>query len=113
MGKLSDLFNPSAAKERRMKAELAKRLNGKPLKCVCERINGVEEIIARDGAIVMDSGDIVIYGGTDPVFRADFMAVNAGELLSLEGLVVQGIDRLSGCDRSIVAYYKYWRNVSE
>ena len=113
MGKLKDLFSPSAAKLRRDKAELAKKLNGKPLNCVCERKNGIEEIIARNGAIVMDSGKIVIYGGQDIVFRADFMSVNAGELLSLEGIVIQGIDETTGDDRSIVAYYKYWRNVSE
>ena len=113
MGKLKDLFSPSATKERKAKIELAKKLNGKPLKCVCERKNGIEEIIARDGAIVMDNGKIIIYGGQDIVFRADFMSVNAGELLSLEGIVVQGIDEMSGEERSIVAYYKYWRNVSE
>lgn len=109
--KLKNLFAPKASKERKAKLELAKKLDGKSLRCVSERINGIEEIVARDGAILVKDGKLIVYGGSDIVFRGDILSLNAGELLSLEGVVIDGTDEISGISRSIVAYYKYWREL--
>ncbi len=110
LDKLKDMLSPKAAKERRAKAEMAKKLDGKALKCVTERINGIEEIIGRDGAILLKGNELVVYAGQDIVFRSDIYKMTAGELLSLEGVVLQA-DGEDGYERSIIAYYKYWRKM--
>lgn len=109
--KIINALSGKTAKERRAKLEMAKKLDGKALKCVTERINGIEEIIGRDGAILLKGNELVVYAGQNIVFRSDIYEMTAGELLSLEGVVLQAANCSDGSERSIIAYYKYWRNV--
>lgn len=92
--------------------KLASRLNEKKLRCVCERVDGIEEIIAKDGVILYRENELIIYGGTDIIFKCDIADMEAGELLSLEGVVITAKDKEnSNEERTIIAYYKYWRNI--
>ena len=45
------------------------------------------------------------------VFRCKLDGADIGELMSMEGAVLKGVDIKTGKTRSIVAYYKYYRKV--
>lgn len=91
------------------------KLNERKLRCVSERKNGIEEIIAREGLFIFRDGYLLIYaGGADPIFKCLPHEAEAGELMSMEGIVITAPDHASeGELRTVIAYYKYWREVSE
>ena len=95
-------------------SDKAKYLNEKKLKYVARREDGVETVICRDSVILYRDGRICIYDGPDVVFRCDPEKMEAGELMSLEGVVITAPDLTrDGEAVTVVAYYKYWREVSE
>jgi hypothetical protein len=93
---------------------MAKYLDEKKLKYVTKRDeNGIESVICRDSVILYRDGCICIYDGPDVVFRCDASSMEAGELMSLEGVVITASDLTrDGESVTVVAYYKYWREVS-
>ncbi len=99
---------------KRYKNDLANYLDGKSLKCVTERINGIEEVIGHKGAIIRKEDELLIYSSQDVLLRAKITDLQAWELLSLEGVVitVPDAEREEG-ERTVVAYYSYWRNLED
>ena len=95
-------------------AKWAKYLNEKKLKYVARRADdGVESVICRDSVILVRNGCICIYDGPDVVFSCQADQMDAGELMSLEGIVITAPDLAHGGEVvTVVAYYKYWREVS-
>lgn len=99
---------------KRYKNDLANYLNGRGLKCVCEKINGIEEVVAKKGSIIRKEDELIVYASQDIVLRADVLSLQAWELLSLEGVVITAPDKEHGGEeRTIVAYYSYWRELDE
>ena len=93
---------------------MARHLDGKALKCVTEKVNGIEEVIGHAGAIVVKGEEIIIYASQDVLFRANIYEMKAWELMSLDGVVITAQDTEHDCsERTVIAYYSYWRDVSE
>lgn len=103
-------MRPKNVNSKRFKNEMAKHLNKRHIKYVTERKDDIEEIIGREGEILIKNDELIVYAGTDIVFRAKIAELTAGELLSLEGAVLTANDLTQdGKERTIIAYYKYWR----
>lgn len=101
--------NPNS---KRYKNDLAAYLDGRALKCVTERINGIEEIIGKSGAIIRKEDELLVYADQDVLLRAKIADLSAGELLSLEGVVITAPDlERGGEERTVIAYYSYWREL--
>lgn len=99
---------------KRYKNDLADYLNGRALKCVCEKIDGIEEVVAKQGSIIRKEDELIVYASQDIVLRADVLSLQAWELLSLDGVVITAPDKEhGGIERTIVAYYSYWRTLDE
>ncbi len=99
---------------KRYKRDLAEYLNGRSLKCVTERIEGIEEVIGKSGAIIKKDDELIVYASQDVILRTKILDLYAWELLSLEGVVITAIDiEHGGVERSIVAYYSYWRQLED
>ncbi len=99
---------------KRYKRDLAAYLHGKSLKCVTEKINGIEEVVAKSGSIVCRDDELIVFASQDIVLRTKILDLSAWELLSLEGVVITAPDiEHGGEERTIVAYYSYWRNLEE
>lgn len=98
---------------KRYKRDMAAHLHGKSLKCVCEKINGIEEIVGKKGALVLrDDVLIVSCGADEDVFSCRIYEMDAWELMSLDGVVITAPDLLHGGEkRTIVAYYSYYREI--
>ena len=104
LGKKKDENSPA------FKMEMAKRISGKHIKYVTERHEDVDEIIGREGAIVIKDDDIIVYASQDILFRTKILDMKAWELLSLDGVVITAPDMAhDGRERTIIAYYKYYR----
>ena len=98
--------NPGARKR-------AEYLNEKMLKCVSIRENGEETVISRSAVFLYRDKFLLIYDGPDVIFKCDPDEMEAGELLSLEGIVITAPDYTrDGEVTTVIAYYKYWREVS-
>ena len=101
--------NPNS---KRYKNDLAAYLDGRALKCVTERINGIEEVIGKSGAIVRKEDELLVYASQDVLLRTKIIELSAWELLSLEGVVITAPDlEHDGTVRTVIAYYSYWREL--
>ncbi|MBQ7922927.1 MAG: hypothetical protein IJ325_10205 [Clostridia bacterium] len=99
---------------KRYKLDLANYLHGKALKCVTEKVNGIEEVVAKKGSIIRKEDELLVFASQDVVMRANVLEVSAWELLSLEGVVITAPDlEHGGEERTIVAYYSYWRELED
>jgi len=99
---------------KRYKNGVADYLNGKHLKCVTERINGIEEVIGKSGAIIRKDDELLVYSSQDVVFRTKVEYLYASELLSLDGVVITAPDiEHGGEERTIIAFYSYWRQLED
>jgi len=94
--------------------DLANYLDGRSLKCVTERVNGIEEVIGHKGAIIKKEDELLVYASQEVLLRTKIMDLSAWELLSLEGVVITAHDmEHGGEERSIIAYYSYWRELED
>ena len=95
---------------RAYRREMAERISGKRIRYVTERINGVEEVIGKDGAFSIRDGQFIVFASSDVLFRTNVDDLRAWELLSGEGAVLTGpdLDR-GGEERTVTAFYVYYR----
>lgn len=98
------------------KRHLAESVSKKLVRYVSERIENsdtgevVDTILGKDGMFHIDKESclLVICGGKD-IFKAEIASLSMGELMSLEGVILEGYDFVSERQRKIIAYYKYYR----
>lgn len=92
---------------------LLQKIDGKELAYVTERVpeegTVIEKVLGKVGRINAHNGVITIMCNGKYVFSCDSDTAEYGELMSLAGVIVKGIDRDSGEMRTVVAYYQYYR----
>lgn len=99
---------------KRYKRDLAAYLDGRHLKCVTERINGIEEVVGKSGAIIKKDDELIVYSSQDVLLRTKIDDLSAWELLSLEGVVITAPDIEHGGEvRTVIAFYSYWRELED
>ena len=99
-------------KEIKAMLKLLSRINCKSIEYVTERdIETYEEtVLGRNGAINVMKDTLAIFCDGTEVFRCYVTTdMTAGELLSLNGVCINAFDELTQRNRSIIAYYKYYR----
>ena len=99
---------------KRYKRDLANYLDGRSLKCVTERIDGIEEVIGKSGAIIKKDDELIVYSSQEVLLRTKIDDLYAWELLSLEGVVITAHDiEHGGAERTVIAFYSYWRQLED
>ncbi|MBQ7933051.1 MAG: hypothetical protein IJ334_18840 [Clostridia bacterium] len=99
---------------KRYKNDLANYLDGRAIKCVTERIEGIEEVVGKSGAIIKKEDELIIYSSQDVLLRTKIEDLYAWELLSLEGVVITAHDlEHGGVERTVIAFYSYWRQLED
>ncbi|MBQ7474393.1 MAG: hypothetical protein IJS78_00575 [Clostridia bacterium] len=97
---------------KRYKRDMARHLDGRALKCVTERKDGVEEIVGKAGAIVLKGDELIVFSGGDILIRVNIYDLQAWELMSLDGVVLTVPDAESeDGTRTVTAYYSYYRKL--
>lgn len=97
----------------RYRRDFVRELDGMTIKYVTEKKeDGNEDVIGRSGAmIVKPEEDIfLVYAGHEVIFRCHIPELSAWQLLSGDGVVLTAPDiEHDGVERTIVAYYTYYR----
>ena len=88
-----------------LKAKIA--LDKRPLKYVTMRDSETyKEIrLGENGAINIMDGDFVLVCLGKDVMRCDVNEVRVAELMNLSGITVKGIDKTTGKEMSVIAYF--------
>ena len=89
--------------------EAAARYDKKLLKCVTERREAGDVVLARDAYICVSAGYVFVNSETESIFKCRDEEVTSGELMSHDGVIFTGFDEINEKERSIVCYFKYYR----
>ncbi len=90
--------------------EMYSRINNKRVAYAVERMpDGTERVVGKDGSVNLKDGEIFVRVGGVYAFRGILSETNVAELMSRNGITVKGLDTETGQERSIVAYYDYYR----
>lgn len=90
---------------------MAAKLDGRSLRYILERDeNGNESVIAKGGVLSDFEGRFSVISGDKTLFCTPTDELHAWEFLSLEGATLTGFDEIAGKERTILAYYKYYRD---
>lgn len=109
---IKNLFKTNNENSKRFRRDMAKKIDGKKLKYVTERVDEEESVIGREGALICKEDELLVYSSSNVVFRARIDELLMNELLSMEGIILTGSDLEHGSiHRSIIAYYTYYRKV--
>ena len=99
--------NPDSPAYRR---EMAQKIAGHRIRYVTEKINGVDEVIGREGRIDLRNGEFIVFASSEVILRCDIDELQAWELLSKDGVVVTAPDKEhGGAERTIIVFYVYYR----
>lgn len=94
------------------KRYMAERISDKLIKCVLERHDDyTDTIIGKSGFFAVKDGLLEIITEGNTVFCGEIDTLTIWELLSLDGVVITGYDRTVDRSRTVMAYYKYYREV--
>lgn len=91
------------------KRYMANKLNGKTVRYVLEKEESHNRIIGREGFISVHEGELSVICGEKTLFKAKVDTLSAWEFMSLEGVTLTAVDMISGREKSVMAYYKYYR----
>ena len=89
--------------------EAAAQYDKKLLKYVTERLETGDVVLARDAYICVSAGFVFVNNEEKSIFKCRDEAVQCGELMSHDGVILTGFDEISEKERSIVCYFKYYR----
>ena len=91
----------------KMQPDQLKKLDRLPIKYVCERDSETykEKRIGENGAINIMDGDFVVVCGGKDVIRCPLRSVSVADLMNLSGITVSGVDKNSGRQMSVIAYF--------
>ena len=105
------------AKEQKLRRDLIKKLDGRAIKYVVERLpmqkdsgESIEEqTIGRKGALIIKDNKLLVFADGKVIFRASTDILEASELMSLVGVILTAPDiENENRIRTIVAYYTYY-----
>ena len=90
--------------------EMALAINGRHIRYVTEKRDGVDEVIGRNGGLNIRDDELIVFASSDVVFRCKIEQMQAWELLSKDGVVITAPDlEHGGKERTIIVFYVYYR----
>ena len=95
---------------RAFREEMAERISGKRIRYVTERVNGIEEVIGKDGCISIKGDELIVSTFGKNNMRCKIEEMDAAELLSKDGVVITAPDIERGGEvHTVIAHYVYYR----
>ena len=92
------------------KRYVAAKLNGRSIRYILERSDNTDRVIGKGGFIAVTDGILSVICGEKTLFSAQVDTLEAWEFLSLEGVTLTGYGLTEGKERTVMAYYKYYRD---
>lgn len=88
----------------------ARSLHGKPVRYVTERREDNEDVIGRGGAIAVHGDTLIVDSSGDRIFVCPIDELEVSDLMSGDGVILRGPDRLSdGRERTVTVHFVYYR----
>ena len=91
------------------KSEICSKLDNRKLQYVTERLLDGEIVVGKSGYINVRDGQMIIFCEGKNIFRSDITKTECADLMSLAGVIINGFDLESESNRTLVAYYLYYR----
>ena len=91
------------------KWQMTEMVSGKHLRYVVERWENDEKVIGRNGSIGVKDDSLIVNTDTGIAFRGKVEEIVVSELLSKDGVVITGYDTERNAERTVVAFYVYYR----
>lgn len=89
--------------------EMAKKLDGKHIRYVVERVDNEDNIIGRAGGLNIKGDEFLVFSSGLVIFRAQIDDLKASELMSGNGVILTAHDLENGGKlRSVIAHYTYY-----
>lgn len=80
------------------------------IRYVTEKINGVDEVIGKNGGLNIREDELLVFASNDILLRCKIDQMEAWELLSKDGVVITAPDlQRNGEVRTIIVFYVYYR----
>lgn len=80
------------------------------VKYVTEKIDEVDEVIGRNGALNIRDDEMLVFASADVIMRFKIDEMDAWELLSKDGVVITAPDLEHDRKiRTVIVYYVYYR----
>ena len=90
--------------------EMARQMANHHIRYVTEKIEGVDEVIGRNGGLNIRNDEMIVFASSDVIFRCKIDQMQAWELLSKDGVVITAPDlEHGGRERTIIVFYVYYR----
>lgn len=108
--KLRQKLIPKDENSKAFRRDMAKKISGKSIKYVTERINDEDIVIGHAGSLSLRDGKLIVMADGNVVFRSVVEQTRINELMSLDGVILTAPDlEHGGKERSVIAYYLYYR----
>ena len=88
---------------------MARSVEGQHIKYVTEKKDNVDEVIGRNGGLNIRDDEFIVYASSKVLFRCKVDELQIWELLSKDGVVLTGYDKEEERERTVIAYYVYYR----
>ena len=94
----------------KFRLERARSLHGTSIKYVTENRDGNEDVIGRGGALALHGDTFIVDSSGERVFCCAVKDLEASNLMSGDGVVIKGPDKLNGDKlRTITVHFVYYR----
>lgn len=97
---------------KKFKREQAEKFNNLIVESVTERINNEEILVGKAGSISRKDNRLIVCCEGRVVFEGDIFEISISELMSRNGIIIQGYDYEKGETRVIVAHFSYYRKLT-
>ncbi len=89
---------------------MCEKLDGMSLKYILERDaeNG-DRVIGKGGVLSLYRGEFSVICNGKTLFACNAHELHAWEFMSLDGAMLTGYDKVEGKERTVMAYYTYYR----
>ena len=104
-----DWFNRNNENSKKYKLKKAMSYNNKKIDYVTERLESGEVVLGKDGYVSVKNGLFIVCCQGSVLFEARADEISCGELLSRNGVIINGVDVQTGNERSIVIHFVYYR----
>ncbi|MDD4124787.1 MAG: hypothetical protein WC082_15520 [Victivallales bacterium] len=90
---------------------MARKLDGRKVRYVLEKEGSNSRVIGKDGFLSVYGDEISVICGEKTLFRAKVdNLTDCWEFISLEGVTLTAFDLTTSRERTVMAYYTYYRD---
>ena len=88
----------------------ANELHGQAVKYITEHRNGNDDVVGRGGALCVKGDEFIIDTMGERLFVCDIASLEASYLMSGDGVIVKGPNKLAGGKmRTVTVHFVYYR----